>query len=169
MIYDIYFVIGLRTKEGSFSPYIDIHPFLIIYNVAFEENKVFFFNLTTADHYNESLNYINNLETNAPLLVEAKKQNNSDYKMYIVGDCSVVNEENISSFKNLKKETVVMICDKYKCKNYKELKTNILKAIYENPFDIITYDGKTGKIIEYGLNESLFLNIEKVLYDNSKI
>lgn len=166
MIYDIYFVIGLRTKEGSFSPYIDIHPFLVIYNVPFEKNKVFFFNLTTAEHYNESLNYINSLETNAPLLIEAKKQNNSNYKMYIVGDCSVVNEENISSFKNLKKETVVMICDKYKCKNYKELKKEILKAIYENPFSIVTYDGKTGNIIENDLNQNLLVEIENSLFED---
>ena len=166
MIYDIYFVIGLRTKEGSFSPYIALHPFMVIFDVSLENDKVFFFNLTSADHYNESLNYIYDLKYDVPLLVKANKYDHTSYPMYIVGDCSVVSKKDISTKFCVNNEKTIIFLQKYKCKNYKELKKEILKAIYENPFSIVTYDGKTGKIIENDLNQNLLVEIENSLFED---
>lgn len=155
------FGIAIKNKDYKLSE----HPLFIISNVKNYENLVFVFNLSSAKHLKEGLNYITKYEnSDKPRIFTAKFVNDKTYDMVLIRDCAILPKEQIF-FENDKTKTQrnkLIIKGFYYCKNYKELKKELLSAISDNPFDIVMYDGLTGEILQESIYDDLLDEIDNL-------
>lgn len=153
---DIFICRKLRIKNSK--KILSEHPVIAFYNVMNEKNKYFLFNLTTSSHKKDSLNYLTRFENGQPIEFTAFLKNNSCYKMFLVRDCAVVDKSKIAKRRTKNK---IWLVKKNECKNYDDLVDDVLNVIYDNPFDIIMYDGITDKIISENINNNLLKEVDE--------
>ena len=136
------------------------HTLCFLSEIPNETDKVFIFNLTTSSHYNPSLNYLTRFEDEPPVEFSIVMNSGKTKQVFLVRDCAVVDKKDLSFDKKSKDINKIKILGKYNCKDLEKLKYEILKVISENPFDIPTYNGITGEILDDFININLLEEID---------
>lgn len=82
--------------------------------------------------------------------------------MYLIADLAVLNLTEVSFPDNKTDFCRVFLEKEYKCDNLNELKDEIVKNILKFQEQIITYNGKTGKLISESIDEDLLAELKKM-------
>lgn len=153
----MYFGYGLAVRNDIYKV-LKRHPLFVMVLENEKFTKAFILNLTTANIAKKNLHILN--DGINPIIFTSKFSKNK-HDMYLIADLAVLNLTEVSFPDNKTDFCRVFLEKEYKCDNLNELKDEIVKNILKFQEQIITYNGKTGKLISESIDEDLLAELKK--------